>query len=175
MPLKQSLWKTLPMSIASPTPTKERLSRTKKTLDSSKNTRLISESKVRQLPQRSRQLSQRARSLLALQKISSGIAFCLVASALGLYAWSVCIPKLWSQESKKLETLQRHERHLTAMSESLKNQLAQQAERPETGLAKLNPAQVIFLPPSSGSPLNQPQKTTAAENKPILGNTPLSY
>jgi hypothetical protein len=163
------------MSIASSTTQRKRISDAKKPINSSRNARLISESKVRQLPLRSRQLSQRARSLLALQKISSGIAFCLVASALGLYAWSVCIPKLWSQESKKLETLQRHERHLTAMSESLKNQLAQQAERPETGLAKLNPARVIFLPPSSGSPLNQPQKTTAAENKTIIGNAPLAY
>ncbi|MCU0537184.1 MAG: hypothetical protein MUD14_25135 [Hydrococcus sp. Prado102] len=162
------------MSIASSTTQRKRISDVKKPTHSSRDARSISETKVKQLPLRSRQLSQRARSLLALQKISSGVAFCLVASALGVYAWSVCVPRLWSQESKKLETLQRHERHLTAMSETLKNQLAQQAERPETGLAKLNPAQVIFLSPSSVPPLNQPQ-TTATENQPIVGNTPLAY
>jgi hypothetical protein len=163
------------MSIASSTTKRDSVSRAKKPIKSSRDARSISEQKIKPLPLRTRQLSQRARSLLALQKISSGIAFCLVVSALGVYAWSVCIPRLWSQESRKLETLQRHERHLTAMSESLKNQLAQQAERPETGLAKLNPAQVIFLSPSSELPLSQPQKTTAAENQPIVGNAPLAY
>lgn len=166
------------MPIASSTSRRERVSHAKlqpRNANFSRKSDLISESKIKQLPLRSRQLSQRARSLLAFQKISSGIAFCLVASALGVYAWSVCIPKLWSQEYRKLETLQRHERHFTAIGETLKNQLAQQAERPETGLAKLNPAQVIFLPQSSLAPLSQPQKTTATENKPIVGNAPLAY
>jgi hypothetical protein len=94
---------------------------------------------------------------------------------LGVYAWSVYIPRLWSQEYQKLETLQRYERHLTAMSESLKNQLAQQAERPEMGLTNLHPAQVIFLSPTSVPSLSQPQKNTVAENKLIIGKTPLAY
>jgi hypothetical protein len=127
------------------------------------------------LPIQSPQLSAKERSLLTLEKTSFAITLSLVASALGVYAWSVYIPRLWSQEYQKLETLQRYERHLTAMSESLKNQLAQQAERPEMGLTNLHPAQVIFLSPTSVPSLSQPQKNTVAENKPIIGKTPLAY
>lgn len=130
---------------------------------------------VRQLPSPSRRLPAELRSLQAVQKISSAIAFCLVASTLGVYAWSVCIPRLWSQEYRRLETLQRNERHLTAMGETIKNQLAQQAERPETGLASLNPGQVIFLSPTSISDRNSPLKATANRTQSTSDRTPLAY
>jgi hypothetical protein len=94
-------------------------------------------------------LSPQMRSLLTFQQILSAIAWTLLASALGIYTWSVCVPKLWKQEYEKLETLQRQERHFTAMSETLKDRLAQQAEKPEAGLSKVNPAQMIFLEPAS--------------------------
>ncbi|MBF2019423.1 MAG: hypothetical protein IGR93_04725 [Hydrococcus sp. C42_A2020_068] len=129
---------------------------------------------VKPLPPRSRRLSSQWRSLLFLQKLSSGIAFCLVASVLGVYAWSVYTPRIWGQEYKKLETLQRHERHLTAMNETIKNQLAQQAEKPETGLANLHPGQIVFLSPTPVPSRSQPQKATA-KYKPIIGKTPVAY
>jgi hypothetical protein len=135
----------------------------------------VAQQNVKQLPLPSRRLPTELRSLLALQKLTSAIAGCLVVSALGVYAWSVYIPRYWSQEYEQLETLQRHERHLTAMSETIKNQLAQQAERPETGLANLHPSQVIFLSPSSASSEKQPQKITAAEKKSSTNQTPIAY
>jgi hypothetical protein len=115
------------------------------------------------------------RSLLTFQQILSAIAWTLLASALGIYTWSVCMPKLWKQEYEKLETLQRQERHFTAMSETLKDRLAQQAENPEAGLSKVNPAQMIFLEPASapnGKKLpNNPHKREHRSNN----DAPVAY
>lgn len=131
--------------------------------------------KIERLPRESRRLPAELRSLKAIQQISSVLTFGLVASALGIYAWSVYVPRLWSQEYKKLETLQRYERHLTAISETLKNELAQQAEKPELGLANPRPTQMIFISPSSVAPLARTSKTTPAENRTLISKTPLAY
>jgi len=131
--------------------------------------------KIEQLPRESRRLPAKLRSLKAIEQISSVLTFGLVAAALGVYAWSVYIPRLWSQEYKTLETLQRHERHLTAISETLKNELAQQAEKPEMGLANPQPAQMVFLSPSSVAPLDKEQKTSPVENRMLISKTPLAY
>jgi hypothetical protein len=80
--------------------------------------------------------SRQLRSLCLLERIVAVITFCLLGSTLGIYAWTVYIPKVWDKEFGKLETLQRHERHLLATNETLKHQLAQQAEKPETGLTE---------------------------------------
>jgi hypothetical protein len=106
--------------------------------------------------------SRKLRSLSFLERIVAVITFCLLGSTLGIYAWTVYIPKVWDKEFGKLETLQRHERHLLAANETLKHQLAQQAEKPETGLTHPQPFQTIFLQRKSPanpkiSPSSQPQ------------------
>ncbi|GEA27372.1 hypothetical protein MiAbW_01935 [Microcystis aeruginosa NIES-4325] len=108
--------------------------------------------------------SRQLRSLYLLERIVAVITFCLLGSTLGMYAWTVYIPKVWDKEFGKLETLQRHERHLLATNETLKHQLAQQAEKPETGLTHPQPFQTIFLQRQSApnlkpSPASQPQST----------------
>lgn len=108
----------------------------------------VEEQKVRSLqgrsPKVSPRLSPQLRFMLKLQQASSVITLCLVMATLGIYAWTVYVPRLWSKEYRNLETLQRHERHLTATNESLKNQLAKQAEEPKAGLTNPKPEQAIF-------------------------------
>jgi hypothetical protein len=109
--------------------------------------------------------SRKLRSLSLLERIVAVITFCLLGSTLGIYAWTVYIPKVWDKEFGKLETLQRHERHLLATNETLKHQLAQQAEKPETGLTHPQPFQTIFLKRKSPAnpkiaPSSQPQSLT---------------
>jgi hypothetical protein len=115
------------------------------------------------------------RSLITFQQILSAIAWTLLASALGIYTWSVCMPKLWGQEYEKLETLQRQERHFTAMSETLKDRLAQQAEKPEAGLSQVKPAQMIFLKPAS-EPINHklPNNPPKREHH-VKNDVPIAY
>lgn len=83
--------------------------------------------------------------LCFVQKVTSAVTLSLLGATLGIYAWTVYIPKVWDKEYGKLETLQRHERHLLATNETLKHQLAEQAERPETGFGNPRPFQTIFL------------------------------
>lgn len=133
------------------------------------------ESLSRRSPSLSPKLSPQLRFMLKLQQASSVITFCLVAVTLGVYAWTVYIPRLWSREYKDLETLQRHERHLTAANESIKNQLAKQAEEPKAGLSNPKPDQAIFLPQTSVSPLPKTNTPNSAQNQTPVTPTPVSY
>ena len=111
------------------------------------------------------------RSLLILQRGSNPLAFFLVAATLGIYAWTVSTQKLWTQEYTKLDNLQRQERQMTAANEVMKNQLAQLAEKPNTGLVPPSPANTLFLPPA-------PQRSTAQTATPTpepAPSTPMGY
>jgi hypothetical protein len=112
--------------------------------------------KVQSAPTQKQVVSRKLRSLSILEKIVATVTFCLLGSTLGIYAWTVYIPKVWDKEFVKLETLQRHERHLLATNETLKHQLAQQAEKPETGFSHPQPFQTIFL-----------RRKSAANPKPV--------
>lgn len=100
--------------------------------------------------------------LLLLQRGSSVFSFLTIGSALALYGWTVYTPQVWNQEYKKLANLQRQERYLTVINETLKNNLAQQAEIPETGFVDPQPDQVIFIPPASA----EADTATSAQDPP---------
>lgn len=86
--------------------------------------------------------------LLLIQRSSDIVTFILVASTLSLYAWTVYTQQQWSQDYRKLENLQRDERHLTTTNAVIKDQLAQQAEKPAAGLVSPSPSNTIFLTPA---------------------------
>ncbi len=113
------------------------------------------------------------RSLILLQRCSDLMAFLLFAAILSVYSWTVYTQQQWTQEYRKLETLQRNERHLTTANESLKNELAQQAERPATGLVTPNTANTILLPPAPQRQfVASPSQTPDSES---MVKTPLGY
>ena len=127
---------------------------------------------VERLPSK-RSLPLWLRTLLFLQRSSSVASFCLISVTLALYAWTVYSQQRWSQEYRKLETLQRNERHLTATNEAIKNQLAQQAERPDAGLVAPNPANMLFLSPAPQRPFKAaPAGTSDPKSSPTM---PLGY
>lgn len=114
--------------------------------------------------------------LCALQRRFCVITFLLMAGMLTVYAWTAYSQQRWSQAYRKLETLQRHERQLTATSEVLKNHMALQAEQPATGLVPPNPATAIFVVPAPQRPARTPESVVpatkaAAQTKSV----PLSY
>lgn len=115
--------------------------------------------------------SRKLRSLSFLERIMAVITFCLLGSTLGIYAWTVYIPKVWDKEFGKLETLQRHERHLLSTNETLKHQLAQQAENPETGLTHPQPFQTIFLKRKSTPNL---KPAAASQSQSTVNSRPTS-
>lgn len=112
-------------------------------------------------------------SLLVLQRGSDLIAFLLVATTLTLYSWTVYTQQQWSREYRDWEKLQREERQLTAKNASMKNQLAQQAERPGTGLVPPAQTNPILLPSAPQRPF-QTAPTQSADPEPVA-KTPLGY
>ncbi|MBR8830822.1 MAG: hypothetical protein N5P05_001059 [Chroococcopsis gigantea SAG 12.99] len=119
-------------------------------------------------------LPSHLRSLNALQKGLSVVTLSLMTSALGVYAWTVYVPKVWHQEYSKLETLQRYERSLLTTNETLKQQLAKQAEKPETGLTIPKPEQAIFLPLNPKS-VTIKAKNSLSNEQPLKVTQPLAY
>jgi hypothetical protein len=112
-------------------------------------------------------------SLLFLQRSSDLIAFLLVAGTLTIYSWTVYTQQQWSREYRKLETLQRTERQLTTANAVMKNQLAQQAEKPGTGLVTPTQANTIFLPSAPQRP-SHTAPTQSADPEPAQ-TSPLGY
>ena len=112
-------------------------------------------------------------SLIFLKRSSDVVTFLLVAATLSVYSWTVYTQQQWAQEYRKLETLQRNERHLTMANEGIKDQLAQQAEKPATGLVTPSQANTIFLPPA---PQRQSSTTSTKTTDPEpAAKTPLGY
>ena len=109
--------------------------------------------------------------LILLQKSSSLLAVVMMLSSMGIYLATVRIPQLWSQEYEHLEALQRQERNLVAMDESLKYEIARQAEQPEWEMSAIAPENTLFLQANSSK---LPQKAVASNFK-IEQSIPLGY
>jgi hypothetical protein len=115
------------------------------------------------------------RSIFLLHNTVSFLTFILIAASLGIYAITVYTPQTWSKEYKKLKTLQRDERQLTATNETLKNQLAQQAERPETGLVDPSSSNAPLFLPVQTLPQVKPAPIPIPRSETIIETTPLGY
>lgn len=86
---------------------------------------------------------------------TSVATFLLVSTTLIVYGFTVYSEHLWSESYKQLQDLQRDERQLTKTDEMLKNQMAQEAQKPHSGFVSPTPANTIFL--EETPPLSSPQ------------------
>lgn len=113
------------------------------------------------------------RLLIGLERCVSVITLALGAATLTVYGLTVSCGQQWSRDYNRLQSLQRYERQLRVANEMLKNQMAEQAEDPDTGLVPQNPANTIFLPPASErlSSAISPVPATTADKL----TTPLGY
>jgi hypothetical protein len=105
---------------------------------------------------------------------SSLVTIVLMGATLTVYGWTVYTQELWSQSYRRLESLQRQERELTANHESLKEYLAQQANNPGTGLVTPKTSNAVFLPPVPELPLKEPPPMNRVKIE-TLPTTPLGY
>lgn len=134
--------------------------------------------KVKHLPFPQRPLWLQA--LISVHFISSCTTFFLISAALGVYGWTVYTQQSWGRSYRNLETLQRHERQLTTTNETIKNDLAQQAEAPEMGLVNPDPNTTIFLKPSAtnfnSSPSSAKEKESSSTSESEVSDSiPLGY
>jgi hypothetical protein len=111
--------------------------------------------------------------LRLFQQSSSLLSFSLVVITLIVYVSSFYLPQKWSKQYKQLTVLQRQERELTRVNESLKKQLAQQAQQPDAGLENFDPTKAIFLEPAE----NVSKKTDKdkSNSNTLFKHVPLGY
>jgi hypothetical protein len=109
--------------------------------------------------------------LTIAQRASAVTTFLLVATILVAYSWTVYVQQRWGQEYSKFESLKKQERQLISGNEALKNQMAQQAESPNSGLMVPNPNNAIFLAPAP----ERPPVPTKRASQQVLPSKPLGY
>ena len=138
----------------------ERLSRQPSALSDSQETRELGEAQPSEPTDAPRSASrtfrpQQPRWLTLMQwtqRGSSLVALMLGASILITYGWTVYIQQQWGREFDRLEAMKKQERQLVSANEVLKNQMAEQAERPTAGLLLPDPSNAIFLTPAPQRP-----------------------
>ncbi|HIK42692.1 MAG TPA: hypothetical protein IGS51_19315 [Thermoleptolyngbya sp. M55_K2018_002] len=118
--------------------------------------------------------------LLRTQRASTVITTGLVTLSFAMYGWTVYIQHLWRGEFDRMQALERQERQLTAASETLRQHLANQAERPDSGLILPTPESAIFLPAPSPAPaqsaVQSPVQSPASEPAaPLPAEVPMAY
>jgi hypothetical protein len=100
----------------------------------------------------------------------------LVIACLSVYGWTVCSQQMMRKQSRQLEILRRQEGQLAVANETLKNQLAKQAEQPSSGLVSPAPERMIFLKPAPPSHLaTPPHQSDPAGNSQKAASKPLGY
>lgn len=130
--------------------------------------------KVSQISTASQPLPTWLRSLLWIQHSSAVVTFGLIGTTLLVYAVTVYSQQIWSREYRQLEDLQRQERNLVATHESLKNQLAVEAQDEQVGLVSPHPNNTIFLSPSPNPPFKE-RSESSSETPSLPEKTPLGY
>ncbi|MBC6422144.1 MAG: hypothetical protein GDA43_14365 [Hormoscilla sp. SP5CHS1] len=112
------------------------------------------------------------RMLIGLERCVSVVTIALGAATVTVYGLTVSSGQQWSRDYNSLQSLQRYERQLRVANEVLKNQMAEQAENPDTGLVPQNPTNTIFIPPASerlSSAISPVPSTTASKLTMPLG------
>jgi hypothetical protein len=113
---------------------------------------------------------------LFLLKTSSSI-FCLlmITTMFVFYGVTVYAPQGWTREYQKLKALQKNERQITSTNEIIKDQLAEQAVKQETGLVNPDPTKpAIFLGATPTQTLDL-EPITKSQVKPPEVLPPLAY
>ena len=105
-----------------------------------------------------------------LQQGSAVITGVLVTGALVVYSSTVYIDKSTSRAIAQLDTLQGESQQLTSANEAIKQSLAEQAARPDSGLEPYEAGDVLFVPPE---PPRAKRELTLPEPEEMPG--PLGY
>ncbi|MDY7019733.1 MAG: hypothetical protein SWJ54_00020 [Cyanobacteriota bacterium] len=92
------------------------------------------------------------RSLVSLQKVSSVVTGAIVGVSLSVYSLTAYREFAWTKEYQILEKYRTQEQQLRTFNEALKHQIAQDAQKSDTGLVEREPLDMIFLRPAPPRP-----------------------
>jgi hypothetical protein len=112
------------------------------------------------------------RKLIGLQTAVAGTTLVLIASALGVYGWSVHSQQSWGDSYRRLEVLRRNERQLMAGTEMLKQNIAETANPKTLGLEVRKSENAVFIQPAPARAAASPAPKTKLQ-KPQ--SNPLGY
>lgn len=128
---------------------------------------------VKQLPKTPR-LPLGLKLLVGVQQGSTVLTGGLVATALVIYSWTVYLDKTVARAFQHLETLKVSTQQVTTANETLKNNMAEQAESPAAGFRPFEPKRAIFLAPAPVRPSVEPSIEPSEPNTPSMPH-PLGY
>lgn len=115
--------------------------------------------------------------LVGVQQGSTVITGGLMAAALVVYSWTVYVDKMVFRTGRELDTLQTEMQQITTANETLKHNMANQAEASSSRFHPYEPDNTIFLEPAPNryAP-NAPEGsiTHPASNQPNMPH-PLGY
>lgn len=110
------------------------------------------------------------RLLNRMQQGSTVVTSLLVTGALLIYGSTVYVDKSTNRALSQLDELQGESQQLTSANEAIKQSLAEQAVREESGLELSDPGDVLFL-----SPLPRRQSAVVPDEDVVEMPRPLGY
>lgn len=128
---------------------------------------------VRKLPQRHLAPGW-LQSLLRVQRVSTIVVGSIFALSSIVYGYTMHTQTTWRSQQAQLQRWEDQESKQAVMNETLKQQMAETAEQPTSGLVEPKPHLTIFIqsaPPRSPRPLPQPISPQLAPASKI----PLGY
>lgn len=140
-------------------------------------------SSVRRLPARPA-LPIWLRLLMRLQQGSAIVAIGIGIAVAAAYSSTVYIQQVWGAGYRTLKQQERDQRQMRTVGEVIKDQLAQQAAQPDSGLTNRTPEQMIFLPRSpqpptppaaTSNPAADPRSSSSTPVSEPASTTPLGY
>ena len=117
------------------------------------------------------------RSLMGVQMASSIVTILLAGSSLTIYGWTIYGQAKWTEEYQQLQQMRRKEQQISVAKEKKKNQIAEQASTPDTGLVSQESVKRIFLQPAPPRPApNAPRPyLEPGSGHKYLITTPVGY
>ena len=116
------------------------------------------------------------KGLMGTQKVLTPLTVLLVGAMAAAYGWTVYTQQAWGEQYQRLQYLTRQERQLIAADEMYKNQLAQEAISPSSGLVTSTLSNTVFLeaPPPPPAAVVVPSSPVSEEAIPPL-DRPFGY
>jgi hypothetical protein len=113
--------------------------------------------------------------LLSLQQRSKLVFLIIFGLTLIAYGYTAYIQDRWKEQHGRLKRLREQERQQVIINESLKHELADAAEQPNSGLVNPDPSRIIFVPAAPPRPAKAANPQSSAWTLPRASHKSVGY
>jgi hypothetical protein len=113
------------------------------------------------------------KSLLTIQRGSSILFGSVLGLSVIVYGYTASTQGAWKTQHKQLKRFQAQEQQQAVMNENLKQEMAQTAEQPASGLVDPSPDRLVFIPSAPQRPAKS--LPTPPSQSPPKSKLPLGY